>query len=199
MPTPVQSVQTRIYSGTIDPSTVNRTDEFQSITAIYTVAPDSTLEWEVDFYLQFQLDANTNRLVKLNDTFTLDTVTIYPIPIELQGLGIPMYGVMVGGEPVTLEVWAIQRGDGSGNDGSVTCDLTPIEQLLIDLQGQVATLGSDSFKRDLILGTAVGNVAVGLSVLSGSLSVVTGTTSLGATPFFGTSAALLGVGGALLP
>lgn len=198
----VNSTITRIFNGTIDPATVNRTDAFGNATALYMVAPDSTLELELDFYLQLEIDGVTNRLIRLNDNYTLDTITVYPIPIELQGLGIPIYGVIIGGQSVAVEVYMIQRG--SGGEGSIGCDLTEVTDKLNTIDSKIniveETILSQIKRESLADNTiefALSQIATGL----GFMSVQTSVTTAGynpALPFFSSSAILLG-GGALLP
>ncbi|BAQ67067.1 hypothetical protein [Geminocystis sp. NIES-3709] len=98
---------TRIFNGTPTASVINNTAYCNGATALYMLCPDTVGEVEIDFYLQLELSPTTNRLVRLTESFTMDTVVIYSIPQELQLIDYNIYGAFTTSVNNYIEIWAI--------------------------------------------------------------------------------------------
>lgn len=97
---------TRIYNGTPSATVINNSSYCNGATAIYMLA-DGVGEVEIDCYLQLELSPTTNRLIRLNDSFTLDTVLVFPIPYELQTVDYNIYIAFTTAINTYIEIWAI--------------------------------------------------------------------------------------------
>ena len=97
---------TRIYNGTPSATSINNSAYCNGATALYMLA-DGIGELEIDCYLQLELTPTTNRLIRLNDSFTLDTVLVFPIPYELQAVDYNIYVAFTTTINQYIEIWAI--------------------------------------------------------------------------------------------
>ncbi|WP_324281577.1 hypothetical protein VKI22_10505 [Cyanobacterium aponinum UTEX 3221] len=97
----------RVYNGTPNGASITNTESIKGAIALYMIAPDISDEIEIDFYLQLEISATDNRLVRLNENFTLDTVVIYPIPLEFQFTDLNIYGAFTSSLGQNVEIWAI--------------------------------------------------------------------------------------------
>lgn len=185
---------TRIFNGTAT-NGVGITSNFSNASALYMVAPDITDEIEVDFYLQFSLSLVENRLLKLNETFTLDTLSIYVIPEELRQLDKEFYGVLTTSSSVTLEIYAIE------SEFSVEDKLEEILQQIKDLRTQVTVDTTREIATDIAFALADTQLNLAIGALATSLAPLTLSGSLTALPPLTTSTATLSpiLTGTLLP
>jgi hypothetical protein len=117
---------TRIYNGTPNANIINNTAFCNGATALYMLWSEVG-EVELDFYLQLEITATTNRLIKLNDFFILDTVAVYPIPYELQHLQYNIYGAFITDINSSVEVYAIYS----------EVNLRTIDDKLTDIQQRI--------------------------------------------------------------
>lgn len=185
---------TRIYSGT-PTNGIGTTLNFSNASALYMIAPDITDEIEVDFYLQFAISILDNRLLKLNETYTLDTLSIYVIPNELLELNREMYGVFTTSSNIGIEIYVIE------SDFSVRQSLEEILQQIRDFRNQFAVDSAREIATDLTFALADTQLNLSLSALMTSLAPITAGGSLTGIPALGTASATLTplLGGALLP
>lgn len=185
---------TRIFSGTTT-NGIGTTANFKNATALYMVAPDITDEIEVDFYLQFAISATDNRLLKLNESFTLDTVSVYVIPLELQGLEQDFYGVFTNTSNIAVEIYTIDRVESAVED-----DLEEILQEIKDFRTQFTIEQAREIATDLAFALAEAQQNIALGFLATSLSPLTVGGSLSVLPALGTATSTLSpiLGSALL-
>ena len=167
----------RVFNNTLSTENINRTDSLKGAIGFFIVFPDSADELEIDFYLQVEVTNTENRLLKVDETYTANTLSLYTIPMELQGSGLNLYGSIIGTFSLFVEVWGIfsystleeikDQGD-------------RIENILIQNRIlQLAEIGNEIAQ----------NTA--LTILAGSLAPITAGTSLGAiTPLQGSNALL---------
>lgn len=102
---------TRVFNGTLDSSTLNITDSFKDATGLFMVMPSITDEFELDFYLQLEVEsiAGSNRLIRLIETFRQDTILVFAIPLEFQLTGLSMHGTLLPTVNLPCEVWVIHQ------------------------------------------------------------------------------------------
>lgn len=99
----------RIFTGTANPANINRTNRVKDVAGFFVVAPDIADEVEIDFYFQVEVSPLQNRLIKLNQSSTVDSLSLYIIPEELQTTGLTGYGAFITTFPLNVEVWAIYQ------------------------------------------------------------------------------------------
>lgn len=176
---------TRIYNGT-PVNGIGTTLNFSNASALYMIAPDITDEIEVDFYLQFAISIFDNRLLKLNESYTLDTLSIYVIPNELLELDREMYGVFTTSSNIALEIYVIE------SDFSVKESLEEILQQIKDFRTQFATDTTREIATDLTFALADTQLNLALGALATSLSPLTlGASVVGTLPALATSTTTL--------
>ena len=167
----------RVFNGNLNPEDTNKTESLKGAIGFFIVFPDSTDELELDFYLQVEVTNTENRLLKVDETYTANTLSLYTIPIELQGTELNIYGAILSTFPLFVEVWGIfsystleeikDQGD-------------RIENILI--QNRIIEYAQ-------IANAIAQNTAI--SIIAGSLAPVTVGTSLGAVPLLQGSNATL--------
>lgn len=183
---------TQIYSGSSNSGIAN-TDLFIDGSALFLVAPDLTDEVEIDFYLQIEVGTE-NRLLKLNPEYRLDTVVLYPVPDELRGCNLNMYGVILTTFPVALEVYVIFK------EFDIQSKLEEILDEVLGLKQDFAIEQSRNIATDVAFALAQQQVNIGLGILATGLVPITGGVSATAVPAFSGSTGILApvtVGGLL--
>lgn len=158
----------RIYNGTPDSNIINNTASIGDATALFMLAPDSTAEWEIDFYLQLEISPFQNRLIRLNDSFVMDTVVVYPIPMELQRTGLNIYGAFTGEVGTNIEIYAIEK-----ETADFTCDLTEVLDAINDFRLQFTVEQLRNIATDIAFALSLQQTNFGLGVLSASLAPLT--------------------------
>jgi hypothetical protein len=171
---------TRIFNGT-STNGIGITSNFSNANALYMVAPDITDEIELDFYLQFAISPTDNRLLKLNENFTLDTLSIYVIPEELKQLDKEFYGVFTTSSPVTVEIWVME------SENSLQCDLEEVLQAIRDFRTQFTIEQVRQIATDAAFAIAEGQQNIALGFLAGSLAPITAGASLATLAPLGTA------------
>lgn len=177
---------TRVYNGTPNNETITFTEPITDAVAIYAIAPDITDEIEIDFYLQLEISPSSNRLIRLNDNFTLDTIVVYPIPLAFQDLQeLTVYGAFTSSLNVNIEIWVVDKE-------------TAIEDLLQEIYDQLLELRQDfaieqarNIATDVAFALAQQQVSLGLGILSTGLIPITGGVSGTAVPVFSGSTGIL--------
>lgn len=178
---------TRIYNGTPDGNIINNTASIGDATALFMVTPDSINEWEVDFYLQLEITPFQNRLIKLNDSYVMDTTVVYPIPYELQGTGLTIYGAFTGQIGTTIEIYAIHK-----QQSEYSCDLTEVLDAISDFRAQFTLEQLRSIATDIAFALSLQSTNFGLGILSASLAPLT----LATNPLLSSAAAVPAFAGA---
>lgn len=166
---------TRIFNGSAT-NGIGTTANFRNAVALYMIAPDITDEVEIDFYLQFAISPTDNRLLKLNDSFTLDTLSIYVIPLELSALEQDFYGVFTTTSNITVEIYAIE------GQNSLACDLEEVLQEIRDLRTQFTIEQARETAFDVAFALAEAQQNIALGFLATALSPLTIGGSLSALP-----------------
>lgn len=185
---------TQIFNGTAT-NGIGTTVNFKKAVALYMVAPDITDEIEIDFYLQFAISPTDNRLLKLNDSFTLDTVSIYAIPLELSSLDQNFYGVFTTSSNISIEIYAIE------GQNNFVCDFEEILQEIQDFRNQFTIEQARNIATDISFAIAETQQNIALSLLATSLSPLTVGASLSVFPPLTTATSILApiaLGGTLL-
>ena len=183
---------TQIYSGSPTNGIAN-TDLFIDGSAIFMVAPDITDEVELDFYLQVMMGSE-NRLLKLNAEYRLDTISIYPIPDELRGCNLNMYGIVLSTVSIAIEVYCIFKEV----DDRIL--LEQILQEILDFRNEFRLAQARNIATDTVFALAQQQVNIGLGILATGLVPITGGVSSTAIPAFSSSTGILApvtVGGLL--
>lgn len=171
---------TRIFNGT-STNGIGITSNFSNASALYMIAPDTTDEIEVDFYLQFAISLVDNRLLKLNESYTLDTLSVYVIPDELRQLDKEFYGVFTTSSSIALEIWVIE------SENSLQCDLEEVLQAIRDFRTQFTIEQVRQIATDAAFAIAEGQQNIALGFLATSLAPITGGVSLTALAPLGTA------------
>lgn len=167
----------RIYNGNLDSQAINRTNSLQGAIGFFVIFPDSTDELEIDFYLQVEVTNSENRLLKLNETYTVNTLSLYTIPMELQGTGLNIYGAIISTFSISIEVWAIY------SNSTLEDIKDKLEEIDLKLQTDLA------FEVAQTLNEIQQNIA--LTAIATGLLPITGGVSGGAIPALTAGSTLL--------
>lgn len=177
---------TRLYSGSTNPSAINRTTAIENAVGLFIVSPDIADEIEIDFYLQLEVSPLDTRLVKLNESLAIDTLTVYQIPQEYQNTGLRVYGAFITTLPVSVEVWAITQN----------CTQQEVCEIVTEIQSVVTE--NRNLNRILTANQIVQNVTLGIFATAWS-PLTFGATATALPVLTGGANLLLPVGGGLLP
>lgn len=96
--------QTIIFNGALTAATENLSAQFESAIGFYLIAPGSTVEYQIDIYLQVELSNTITRMVRLEPSNISTTERITLLPPQLSELGLPMRLTIVPSEAFNLEV-----------------------------------------------------------------------------------------------
>ncbi len=170
---------TRVYNGTPSSNVITFTESITKAVALYVIAPDITDEIEIDFYLQLEISPSSNKLIKLNDNFILDTIVVYPIPLAFQDLqDLTIYGAFTSSLNVNIEIWVVDK------ETTIEDLLQEILEQLLELKQDVAFEQARNIATDIAFALSQQQVSIGLGILATGLIPITGGVSSTALPFF---------------
>jgi len=164
----------RIFSGIVQQASYSITDNIDDALAFYIIAPDDTVDVQIDVYLQLEINLLENRQIRLYEGITEnDTRTALTIPKEYQYINIPKKFALYSDFRVSIEVWCIYQNKSVDTDRMVA-----IQEKLNQLQLQ------QTAETALTAGIAVNAIQqnVGLGLLAASLAPITLGTSLTTEP-----------------
>ncbi len=96
-----------IFNSVTNPNVENRSIAFTSGIGFYLVST-STVEYEIDIFLQVQLTPTVTRMVRLEPLNISNTERLTVIPQQLRNLGLPMYLAIFPSEAFNLEILLLQ-------------------------------------------------------------------------------------------
>ena len=165
----------RVFNTKVNANQEYQTESLKDCSAFYILAPDITDEVIIDFYLQYEVEPSRSQGIEITPEPLVDSMLIYTIPQQYGNTDFDIYGVLESDVPTTIEVWAITQ------DLSLK---TIDEKLDAILEVSESTQQRVDLNNVLQIGDLGNEIAqnTAFSLLSGSLSVVTGGTSLSAVP-----------------
>ena len=165
----------RVFNTKVNANQEYQTESLKDCSAFYILAPDITDEVIIDFYLQYEVEPSRSQGIEITPEPLVDSMLIYTIPQQYGNTDFDIYGVLTSDVPTTIEVWGITQD----------LSLKTIDEKLNEILGVTeSTQQRVDLNNVLQIGDLGNEIAqnTAFSLLSGSLSVVTGGTSLSAVP-----------------
>ena len=164
----------RVFNENLQPNQYFLSDLIEDATAFYIIAPDESVEVQIDIFLQLEISVFENRQIRLFEGLTEnDTRTVLIIPEELTYTNTNKRFALYSDFSVRVEIWCIYK------DFSIDSNqLDSIENKLNALQTTNSI--NNALNAGIALNAIQQNISLGL--LAASLSPITLGSSLASQP-----------------